>query len=186
MVGTQDYDSQGTPEEYYDADSETEAYEETEAYVEESGTTDSTVEAYSDGTDTSGETVGETEAYAETSVQETEAASAGTDDAALLASLIYCEAGNQSYEGMVAVGAVVMNRVNDSSYPDTVSDVIYQSGQFTPASSGSLSSALENGVPSTCYDAANAALSGQDPTGGAMYFNTGSGSGTQIGDHQFY
>ena len=107
-------------------------------------------------------------------------------DLDLMAAIIYCEAGNQSYEGMVAVGAVVMNRVNSSSFPNTISEVIYQSGQFTPASSGSLASALANGVPSTCYDAASAAMAGENPVGNALYFNAGSGSGMQIGDHQFY
>ena len=55
-----------------------------------------------------------------------------------------------------------MNRVNSSSFPDTISDVIYQSGQFTPASSAALSSALANGVPSECYEAASAALAGEN------------------------
>lgn len=110
----------------------------------------------------------------------------GSDDTTLLAALIYCEAGNQSYEGMVAVGAVVMNRVYSPSFPNTISDVIYQSGQFTPAYSGALSSALANGVPSACYDAAVAAIGGENPVGGALYFNTGSGKGMKLGDHQFY
>lgn len=113
-------------------------------------------------------------------------ASAGTDDTSLLAALIYCEAGNQSYDGMVAVGAVVMNRVNSPSFPNSISEVIYQSGQFTPASSGGLASALANGVPSACYDAAAAAIGGENPVGDALYFNTGSGKGTKLGDHQFY
>jgi hypothetical protein len=135
--------------------------------------------------------VAETEAaVTETAAAETEAASASasvsSDDATLLAALIYCEAGNQSYEGMVAVGAVVMNRVASASFPSTISDVIYQSGQFTPASSGALASALSSGVPSTCYDAAVAALNGENPVGSALYFNTGSGKGTKIGAHQFY
>ena len=103
-----------------------------------------------------------------------------------MAAIIYCEAGNQSYEGMVAVGAVVMNRVTSPSFPNTISEVIYQSGQFTPASSGALASALANGVPSACYDAAASALAGENPVGSALYFNTGSGSGIQIGAHQFY
>jgi hypothetical protein len=128
----------------------------------------------------------------EAPVQETEAASssssvsASSDDTTLLAALIYCEAGNQSYEGMVAVGAVVMNRVASASFPNTISDVIYQSGQFTPAYSGALASALSSGVPSTCYDAAVAALNGENPVGSALYFNTGSGKGVKIGAHQFY
>ena len=128
--------------------------------------------------------VQETEAY----VEETEAASSAgsSDDTSLLAALIYCEAGNQSYEGMVAVGAVVMNRVYSGSFPNTISEVIYQGGQFTPASSGALASALANGVPSACYDAAVAAINGENPVGSALYFNTGSGKGTKIGAHQFY
>ena len=110
----------------------------------------------------------------------------GTDDTSLLAALIYCEAGNQDYDGMVAVGAVVMNRVNSPSFPNSISEVIYQSGQFTPASSGGLASALANGVPSACYDAAAAAIGGENPVGDSLYFNTGSGKGTKLGDHQFY
>ena len=65
-----------------------------------------------------------------------EAAAAQQAEKELLASLIFCEAGNQPYEGQVAVGAVVMNRINSSSYPDTMEEVIYQSGQFSPAMSG--------------------------------------------------
>ena len=91
-----------------------------------------------------------------------------------------------SYDGMVAVGAVVMNRVNSPSFPNSISEVIYQGGQFTPASSGALASALANGVPSACYDAAVAAIGGENPIGSALYFNTGSGKGTKLGDHQFY
>ena len=124
--------------------------------------------------------------YTETEAPQTEAASTSSDDVSLLAAIIYCEAGNQSYEGMVAVGAVVMNRVYSSSFPNSISEVIYQSGQFTPASSGVLASALANGVPSTCYDAAVAAMNGENPVGSALYFNTGSGKGIKIGAHQFY
>ena len=59
-----------------------------------------------------------------------EAANVMAGEQELLAALIYCEAGNQPYEGQVAVGAVVMNRVRSGSYPNTISEVIYQSGQF--------------------------------------------------------
>ena len=62
-----------------------------------------------------------------------EAANVMAGSRKLLAALIYCEAGNQPYEGQVAVGAVVMNRVRSGSYPNTISEVIYQSGQFGPA-----------------------------------------------------
>ncbi len=63
-------------------------------------------------------------------------------DRRLLANLIYCEAGGEPYEGQVAVGSVVINRVLSSKYPDTVVGVIYQSGQFSPVASGRLDLAL--------------------------------------------
>ncbi|MDO4633890.1 MAG: cell wall hydrolase, partial [Eubacteriales bacterium] len=110
---------------------------------------------------------------------------ASSDELDLLAALIYCEAGNQSYEGQVAVGQVVMNRVESSSFADSIEGVIYESGQFTPASSGALASAIGN-APSSCYDAAAEALSGGGSVPDALYFNTGSGSGVKIGAHQFY
>ena len=75
---------------------------------------------------------------------------ANADDLNLLAAIIYCEAGNQSREGKVAVGAVVLNRVASSSFPNSIHDVVYQSGQFTPASSGALAGALASGVPGAC------------------------------------
>ena len=188
---------------YYDADSDT-YYDESGNVVSEDYSSDTTIDAsdYAEAEAAAQAAAGayaeteayveteapQTEAYVETEAPQTEAASssASTDDASLLAALIYCEAGNQSYEGMVAVGAVVMNRVSSPSFPNSISEVIYQSGQFTPASSGALASALASGVPSACYEAASAALAGENPVGGALYFNTGSGQGMKIGDHQFY
>lgn len=111
---------------------------------------------------------------------------ASTDDVSLLAALIYCEAGNQSREGKVAVGAVVMNRIASSSYPGTIREVVYQSGQFSPAGSGWLDQVLASGAPSDCYEAAQAALNGENPVPGALYFNTSAGKGTKIGAHWFY
>lgn len=103
----------------------------------------------------------------------------------LLAALIFCEAGNQPYEGQVAVGAVVMNRIKSDSYPDTMTDVIYQSGQFTPAMTGWLDSVLSrDGYTESAMKAAEDALSGSNPVGGCLYFSTG-GKGYQIGDHFF-
>lgn len=64
------------------------------------------------------------------------AVAADADELRLLGALIYCEAGNQSYEGMLGVGAVVMNRVRSGAYPNTIHSVIYASGQFTPAMTG--------------------------------------------------
>ena len=87
-------------------------------------------------------------------------------DVKLLARLIYGEARGESYTGQVAVGAVVMNRVKSSSFPNTVSGVIYQPYAFTAVSDGQI-----NMTPSsTAYEAAKAAMNGWDPTGGAIYY----------------
>lgn len=104
----------------------------------------------------------------------------------LLAAIIQCEAGGESETGKIAVGAVIMNRIRDSRFPDTITDVVYQSGQFSPVSSGILSSVLSQGARSDCYDAAQKALAGENPIGGALYFNSGSGRGQQIGNQHFY
>lgn len=110
-------------------------------------------------------------------------------DRYLLANLIYCEAGNQPYEGQVAVGAVVMNRVMSAVFPDTVVGVIYENKQFSPVASGRLSLALaENHATDACYRAADAAMSGQSTVGNCLFFRTPIEglSGTQIGGHIFY
>ena len=106
-------------------------------------------------------------------------------DLDLLAAIIWCEAGNQPYEGMVAVGQVVMNRVASSSFPNSVSEVLNQPGQFTPASAGTLQAALASGVNSNCYAAAQDAMNGVAPVPGyPMYFNTHSGT-YKLGAHYF-
>lgn len=105
-------------------------------------------------------------------------------DLDLLAAIIWCEAGNQPYDGMVAVGEVVMNRVASPSFPNTIAEVLEQPGQFSPYSSGRLQAALAAGVNSTCYAAAQDALNGASPVPGALYFNTHSGT-TRLGDHYF-
>ncbi len=110
-------------------------------------------------------------------------------DRYLLANLIYCEAGNQPYEGQVAVGAVVMNRVMSSVFPDTVVGVVYQNKQFSPVASGRLALALaENHATAACYSAADAAMAGQTTVGNCLFFRTPIDglSGTQIGGHIFY
>ena len=66
------------------------------------------------------------------------------DDETLLASIIYCEAGNQAYAGKVAVGMVVMNRVKSILFPGTLKEVVYAKTQFTPARDGSLTRILNN------------------------------------------
>lgn len=104
----------------------------------------------------------------------------------LLAALIFCEAGNQPYEGQVAVGAVVMNRVRSNIYPNSVSEVIYQSGQFSPAMTGWLDSILASGsYTDSAMQAAADALAGSNPIGDLLYFDCG-GWGYQIGDHFFH
>lgn len=116
------------------------------------------------------------------------AVSANADEVTLLGALIQCEAGNCSYEGMVAVGSVVMNRVRSGAYPGSVSGVIYQSGQFTPALNGSVANVMASGVRSACLQAAREALSGVDNTGGALSFRSASSgySGTVIGANVFF
>ncbi len=117
--------------------------------------------------------------------QSSSAVNASASEQELLAALIYCEAGNQPYEGQVAVGAVVMNRVRSGSFPDTITDVIYQSGQFTPAMTGWLDSVLASGgYTDSARQAAADALAGSNPIGDCLYFSAG-GSGYQLGDHFF-
>ena len=86
----------------------------------------------------------------------------------LLARLIYFEARGECYEGQVAVGAVVINRLKTSGFPNTIHDVIYQKKQFSPVSSSKWNSEITD--YGTCYQAAIEALNGEDPTGGALYF----------------
>ena len=105
-----------------------------------------------------------------------EAANVMAGEQELLAALIYCEAGNQPYEGQVAVGAVVMNRVRSGSYPNTISEVIYQSGQFGPAMTGWLDSVLSSGgYTETAMQAAADALAGSNPIGDCLPSETETG-----------
>ena len=127
------------------------------------------------------------QAAAEAEAQ-TEAAApqAAAGDLELLASIIFCEAGNQPYEGQVAVGAVILNRVNSGVYPGSISDVIYQPGQFGPAMTGWLDSVLASGgYTDTAMQAAADALAGSNPIGDCLYFGNGD-YGIQIGDHFFH
>ena len=111
-------------------------------------------------------------------------------DRYLLANLIYCEAGGESYTGQVAVGAVVINRVLSSVFPDTVTGVIYQSGQFQPVGSGRLALALAEGrATASCYQAADEAMGGTTTVGNCVYFRTpvdGIEPKYRIGGHIFY
>lgn len=112
-------------------------------------------------------------------------------DRKLLANLIYCEAGNQPYEGQVAVGAVVMNRVLSPVFPNTILEVIYQPRQFSPVASQRLALALSNDLATqACYNAADAAMTGASPVGNYLFFRTPipelEGRGISIGGHVFY
>jgi len=113
---------------------------------------------------------------------------ASTDEVLLLAALIQCEAGGECYEGKVAVGAVVMNRVRSGRYPNSIAEVIYAPGQFTPAGNGKVASVLANGPKESCIQAAQEAINGVDNTGGAVSFRqakTGH-AGLVIGNHVFF
>lgn len=112
-------------------------------------------------------------------------------DQKLLAKLVYAEARGESYKGQVAVAAVVLNRVASSSFPNTISGVIYQTGAFSCVSNGSI-----NNTPNdTAIRAALDAMNGWDPTNGCLYYyNPGKTSDswirtrtvvTVIGNHYF-
>lgn len=89
------------------------------------------------------------------------------EDVDLLARIIFIEAGHESYEGQVAVGNVIINRVQHSSFPDTIRDVIYHPGQFPPAHNGK----LEQTTPSdSAIQAARAAIGGTEYATNALYF----------------
>lgn len=89
-----------------------------------------------------------------------------SSDVYLLARCVYGEARGESYKGQVAVAAVVLNRVRSSSFPNTISGVIYQPGAFSVVSDGQI-----NLTPNdTALKAARDAMNGWDPTGGCLYY----------------
>lgn len=90
----------------------------------------------------------------------------GSGDVELLARLISAEARGEPYNGQVAVGAVVLNRVRHPSFPNTLSGVIYQANAFTCLQDGQ----FYEPVADSAYKAARAAISGSDPSGGAIYY----------------
>lgn len=96
----------------------------------------------------------------------TQASKVNNSDLYLLSCCIYGEARGESYTGKVAVGAVILNRVKSSKFPNSISGVIYQSGAFTCVSDGQ----INLGTNAECTKAAQDALSGWDPTGGALYY----------------
>lgn len=92
--------------------------------------------------------------------------SSSASNKTLLAMVINGEARGESYEGQVAVGAVVLNRVKHSSFPNTIAGVVYQPGAFTAVSDGQINQAVQT----SCLNAAQDALNGWDPSGGAIYY----------------
>ena len=91
-----------------------------------------------------------------------------TSDVQLLARAINGEARGEPYEGQVAVGAVILNRVKSSKFPNTIAGVIYEPGAFTAVSDGQINVAISES--STVVKAARDALNGWDPSGGALYY----------------
>lgn len=118
--------------------------------------------------------------------------SVSSSEAYLLAQLITAEANGEIFEGQVAVGAVVLNRVADPRFPDTITDVIFEPWQFEPVSNGT----IYNTPDPMCIQAAEAAITGWDPVDGAVFFfNPDKADGsffstltyvTRIGNHVFY
>lgn len=91
-----------------------------------------------------------------------------TSDLQLIARAINGEARGEPYEGQVAVGAVILNRVKDPNFPNTIAGVIYEPGAFTAVSDGQINVPISEG--STVVKAARDAMNGWDPTGGAIYY----------------
>ena len=91
-----------------------------------------------------------------------------SSDLQLMARAINGEARGEPYEGQVAVGAVILNRVKDSRFPNTIAGVIYQSGAFTAVADGQINQPIAK--DSTVYKAAEDAMNGWDPTGGCVYY----------------
>ena len=92
--------------------------------------------------------------------------SRGQNDLYLLARLISGEARGESYQGQVAVGAVIMNRINSGDFPNTIAGNVFKKGEFESVSNGQ----IWETVTESALKAAKTAISGADPTGGALYF----------------
>ena len=109
-------------------------------------------------------------------------------DVELLAALLECEAGTSNYDALLAVGSVVVNRMKSRYYPNTVEGVVYQSGQFPPATNGKMDKILEQGVKALCLEAAQDALNGKNNVGDCLQFRSASSGreGLIIGDNVFF
>lgn len=115
-------------------------------------------------------------------------ASIDANDLELMAAILECEAGTDDYEALLAVGSVIMNRVNHSAYPNTIHGVIYQKGQFSPTWSGKLARVLARGAAPLCYDAGRDAMAGKNNIGDCLQFRmVGTPhQGITIGDNVFF
>ena len=91
-----------------------------------------------------------------------------TSDIQLLARAINGEARGESYEGQVAVGAVILNRVKSPNFPNTIAGVIYEPGAFTAVADGQINHPIAE--DSTVFKAARDAMNGWDPTNGCVYY----------------
>lgn len=115
---------------------------------------------------------------------------AATTDLVLFAAILQCEAGGYNYDGILAVATVIMNRVESPAYPNTISGVVYQSGQFAPTWDGSLSRVLQSGPVSLCYQVAQEALGGSRlaSVSGCYQFRSASTgmSGINVGGNVFF
>lgn len=115
---------------------------------------------------------------------------AATTDLVLFAAILQCEAGGYNYDGILAVATVIMNRVESPAYPNTISGVVYQSGQFAPTWDGSLSRVLQSGPVSLCYQVAQEALGGARlaSVSGCYQFRSASTgmSGINVGGNVFF
>ena len=118
-----------------------------------------------------------------------EAVRASGNEVQVLGALIQIEAGNQPYEGQLAVGAVVMNRVRSSRYPNTIADVVYAPGQF-PYASERVHEVMARGVKASCLQAAQDAINGASNVGSFTHFKSArsavGGASIIIGNHVFY
>lgn len=104
----------------------------------------------------------------------------------LLATIVFCEANAEPFDGKVAVAEVILNRRDSDKYPDTIKEVIYQKGQFEPVSMGWYDKVIntKQEIPKSCYEAADAALQGQSIFPEALFFDKG-GKGEKLGTHWF-
>ena len=104
--------------------------------------------------------------YSSSSTSSSSGTSSNSSDVNLIAKAIYAEARGEPYSGQVAVGAVILNRVKSSSFPNSISGVIYQSGAFDAVSDGQINLTPD----STAKKAAQDAINGWDPSYGAIYY----------------